>query len=163
MKIFINRMLRAAKLDVNLFEEVAVDSDSLNQSIFIIILSSLAAGIGGITTGGTLLFIFGTIVVLISWLLWAYLTFIISTRLLHTKETRVYWGDVLRTTGFTSTPGLIRILGIIPGLVGIVFLIAGIWMLIAMIIAIRQAFDFETPRTIGICLIGWVIQACEGG
>jgi mannose/fructose/N-acetylgalactosamine-specific phosphotransferase system component IID len=94
MKIFINRMLRAAKLDVNLYEEVAVDSDSLNQSILIIILSSLAAGIGGITTGGILLFIFGTIVVLISWLLWAYLTFIIGTKLLHTKETRVDWGDI---------------------------------------------------------------------
>lgn len=159
MKLFLNRILRAAKLDITLYEEVVVDSDSLNQSIFIIILSSLAAGIGGIMTGGKLFFIFGTIIVLISWLLWAYLTFIISNKLLHTKETRVDWGDVLRTTGFTSTPGLIRILGIIPGLVGVVFLIAGIWMLIGMIIAIRQAFDLETPRAIRVSLIGWVIQA----
>ena len=33
-------------------------------------------------------------------------------------------------------------------------------MLIAMIIAVRQALDYQsTLRAVGVCIIGWVIQA----
>ena len=43
---------------------------------------------------------------------------------------------------------------------GVVFIIAAIWMLIAMVIAVRQALDYQsTLRAVGVCLIGWVIQA----
>jgi hypothetical protein len=159
MNIFIDRIVRAAKLDVNLYEEAMVEHDYLNQSIYVIILSSLSAGIGSISTGGVLGFIFGIIIALLSWLLWAYLTFFIANQLIPTVDKGVDFKEVIRITGFTSAPGLIRIFGIIPGIVGIVFLISGIWMLITMIIAIRHAFDFETPRAIGVCIIGWLIQA----
>jgi hypothetical protein len=55
---------------------------------------------------------------------------------------------------------LIRILALIPGLAGIVFLVAGIWMLVAMVIAVRQALDYKsTMRALGVCIIGWIIQA----
>ncbi|MBW1711158.1 MAG: hypothetical protein JRG97_12815, partial [Deltaproteobacteria bacterium] len=68
-------------------------------------------------------------------------------------------GQLLRTIGFSSSPGLIRIIGIIPGLTGIVFFIASIWMLVAMVIAVRQALDYKsTMRAVGVCLIGWIIQ-----
>jgi hypothetical protein len=65
----------------------------------------------------------------------------------------------LRTIGFSSAPGLIRIFGIIPGLAG-VFLIGALgWMLIAAVIAVRQALDYtSTLRAIGVCVIGWLIQ-----
>lgn len=160
MNIFVDRMVRAAKLDVNLYEEVEADRSSLKQAMVVVILSSLAAGIGSISTGGIITIIFGTIIALVSWLLWAYLTYFIGTKFLPTEETRSDYGELLRTTGFSSSPGLIRIIGIIPGLAGIVFFIAGIWMLVAMIIAVRQALDYEsTPRAIIVCLIGWGIQA----
>jgi len=75
-------------------------------------------------------------------------------------HTKADYGQLLRTIGFSSSPGLIRIVGVIPGLAGLVFLIAGIWMLIAMVIAVRQALDYtSTLRAVGACLIGWVIQA----
>jgi hypothetical protein len=69
-------------------------------------------------------------------------------------------GQLLRTIGFSSSPGLIRVLGIIPGLTGVVFFIASIWMLVAMVIAVRQALDYQsTLRAVGVCAIGWVVQA----
>ena len=41
----------------------------------------------------------------------------------------------------------------------IVFLVASIWMLVAMVIAVRQALDYEsTLRAVGVCVIGWIIQ-----
>ena len=37
--------------------------------------------------------------------------------------------------------------------------IIGIWMLVAMVIAVRQALDYEsTWRAVGVCLIGWIVQ-----
>ena len=37
---------------------------------------------------------------------------------------------------------------------------AGIWMLIAMVIAVRQALDYKsTWRAIGVVIIGFLVQA----
>ena len=96
---------------------------------------------------------------LIGWYVWAYTTYIVGTKLLPEPQTKADHGELLRTIGFSSSPGLIRILGIIPGLTGIVYLVASIWMLIAMVIAVRQALDYQsTFRAVGVCIIGWVIQ-----
>jgi hypothetical protein len=66
---------------------------------------------------------------------------------------------LLRTTGFSSSPGLIRVLGLIPGLGTVVFAVASIWMLVAMVVAVRQALDYtSTFRAVGVCVIGWIIQ-----
>ena len=160
MNPFIDRMIRAAKLDKNLYEEVEADKSALGQSVTVVVLSSVAAGIGIISKGGVLGILTGTIMALIGWFIWAYLTYFIGTKLLPTPETKADYGEMLRTIGFSSSPGLIRIIGIIPGLAGIVFLVAGVWMFIAMIIAVRQALDYtSTWRAVGVCIIGWIVQA----
>jgi hypothetical protein len=101
---------------------------------------------------------------LIAWFVWAYLTFLIGTRLLPEPQTRTDLGEMLRTIGFSSAPGLIRIVGVVPGLSFVVYAVAGVWMLIAMVIAIRQALDYtSTWRAVGVCLIGWVIQGVVMG
>ena len=80
--------------------------------------------------------------------------------MLPEPQTQSDLGEMLRTIGFASAPGLVRILGIIPGLMGLVFLASGIWMLIAVVIAVRQALDYQsTARAVGVCLIGWIAQA----
>jgi hypothetical protein len=159
MASFQNRMIRAAKLDVSLYEEVEADKGALGQAMAVVVLSSIAAGLGstGMGVGGILM---GTIAALIGWYIWAYLTYFIGTKVLSEPQTKADHGELLRTIGFSSSPGLIRVFGLIPGLAGIVFLVASIWMLIAMIIAVRQALDYHsTSRAIGVCLIGWIIQA----
>jgi hypothetical protein len=164
MNSFSDRLFRAAKLDVNLYEEVEADKGALGQAIAVVILSSIAAGLGSIAKAGISGILTGTILALVGWFIWAYLTYIIGTKLLSTPETEADYGELLRTIGFSSSPGLIRVLGIIPGLAGIVFLVAGVWMLIAMIIAVRQALDYQsTLRAVGVCIIGWIIQAIVFG
>ena len=159
MNRFTDRIVRASNLDVNLYEEVEADKSALTQAMGVVILSSLAAGLGSITSGGPTGVVMGTISALIGWLIWSYLTYIMGTKLLPTPETKADYRELLRTIGFSSSPGLIRILGIIPGLRGIVFLVAGIWMLVAMIIAVRQALDYQsTFRAVGVCIIGWIVQ-----
>ncbi len=160
MSDFKNRMIRAAKLDVGLYEEVEADKGATMQAMTVVLLSSVAAGIGSIGTGGVGGILFGTVAALVGWYVWAYLTFFIGTRVLPEADTHADHGELLRTIGFSSAPGLIRVAGIIPGLGTLVFSVAGIWMLAAMVIGVRQALDYQsTLRAVGVCLIGWVIQA----
>jgi len=160
MADFKDRIIRAAKLDVNLYEEVEADTTAIGQATGVVILSSVAAGIGTIVKGGLGGIIMGTIAALIGWYVWAFLTYFIGTKLLPEPQTKADVGEMLRTIGFSTSPGLIRVLGIVPGLAGIVFLGASIWMLAAMVIAVRQALDYKsTLRAVGVCAIGWIIQA----
>jgi hypothetical protein len=157
---FKDRIIRAAKLDVRLYEEVEADKGALGQAMGVVVLSSIAAGLGSIEMGGIGGILAGTATALFGWFIWAYLTYFIGTRLLPEPQTRADYGELLRTIGFSSSPGLIRVLGIIPGLAGIVFLVASVWMLVAMVISVRQALDYRsTLRAVGVCLIGWIVQA----
>jgi len=160
MQNYIDRIVRAAKLDINLYEEVEADKGAMGQAVGVVVLSSIAAGIGSIGTIGVKGIIIGAITALIAWYVWAYMTYFIGAKILPEPQTKADHGELLRTIGFSSSPGLIRVLAIIPGISGIIFAIASIWMLIAMVIAVRQALDYQsTLRAVGVCIIGWVIQA----
>ncbi len=160
MTPFVDRMIRAAKLDVDLYEEVEADKSALGQAMAVVVLSSLAGGVGLMQTAGFSGLAIGTIGALAGWYIWAFLTYIIGTKLLPEPQTQADLGELLRTIGFSSAPGLIRFLAIIPSWAEMVHLIAGIWMLVAMVIAVRQALDYHsTLRAVGVCLIGFVVQA----
>lgn len=160
MTAFVDRMIRAAKLDVHLYEEVEADKSALGQATGVVLLSSAASGVGLAGAGGFEGIVLGAIGALLAWYLWAFMTYFIGTKLLPEPQTHADYGELLRTIGFSSSPGLIRVLGIIPGLAPIIFFIAGIWMLVAMIIAVRQALDYHsTLRAVGVCVIGWLVQA----
>ncbi len=159
MASLVGRMIRAAKLDVGLYEEVEADTGATGQAMLVVVLSSVAAGIGSMGGAGLKGLLLGALTALASWYIWAFLTYFIGTRLLPESQTEADVGQLLRTTGFSSSPGLLRILGILPGLTGIVFLGCAVWMLVAMVIAVRQALDYHgTGRAITVCLIGWVVQ-----
>ena len=159
MADFGNRIIRAAKLDAALYEEVEADKSALGQAMGVVVLSSIAAGIGSTSEAGLFGMLIGVVVALVGWYIWAYMTYFIGTRLLAEPQTKADHGELLRTIGFSSSPGLIRVLGIIPVMRDIVFPIAAIWMLVAMIIAVRQALDYSsTLRAIGVCAIGWIVQ-----
>ena len=159
MANFGNRIIRAARLDAALYEEVEADKSALGQAMGVVVLSSVAAGIGSTSKAGLFGMLIGVVVALVGWYIWAYLTYFIGTRLLPEPQTKADHGELLRTIGFSSSPGLIRVLGIIPGMQSIVFPVAAIWMLVAMVIAVRQALDYSsTLRAIGVCVIGWIVQ-----
>ena len=159
MSSFANRMVRAAKLDANLYEEVEADKQAMGQAMGVVVLASLAAGIGSVGTTGISGLLLGTVAALAGWFIWALITFYVGTKLLPEPQTEADYGELLRTTGFSSSPGVLRILGVVPLLGSIVFVVCGIWMLVAMIIAVRQALDYKsTWRAVGVCFIGWLIQ-----
>ena len=150
------RMIGAAKLDVHTYEEVEADTKATGQAMMVVVLSSIAQGIGMGDLSGLLSV---AIVALIGWFAWAFIVYIIGTKLLPEPQTHSDMGELLRTIGFAASPGLLQIFGVIPLLGGLIILGANIWMLIAMVIAVRQALDYSsTGRAIGVCVIGWVVR-----
>lgn len=156
---FTERLLRAARLDPGLYEEVERDPGAMGQAIGVVVLSSLAFGIGTIGEfHGYTHVIPGMLKALVLWVLWATLTYLIGTRILPEPQTQANIGELLRTTGFSTAPGLLCVLGILPGLMGLTYLVASLWILVAMIIAIRQALDYEaTWRAVLVCGIAFLV------
>ena len=155
---FKDRIIRAARLDAQLYEEVEADKSAMNQAMAVVILSSLAGSLNIGRLGVSGIFI-GVVITLTGWILWAYISYILGTKLFPEPQTDSSFTELLRTIGFSSSPGLLRVLGIVPFIGGPVFFITSIWMLVAMVIAVRQALDYNsTKRAVGVCLIGWVFQ-----
>ena len=53
INIFLNRIFRAIKIDIELFEEVEKDKNATFQAGAVVVLSSLAAGVGSIHLGAS--------------------------------------------------------------------------------------------------------------
>ncbi len=144
---------------MHLYEEVEADKTAMPHAIATVVISSLAAGIGSLGALGLSGLLIGVIAALAGWFIWAFLTYFIGTKLLPEPQTKADLGELMRTIGFSSAPGVLRVLGFVPVLGGFILLAASIWMLVAMIIAVRQALDYRsTWRSVGVCLIGWIIQ-----
>jgi hypothetical protein len=159
MSSFKERIIRASKLDAGLYEEVEADTGAMGQATAVVVLSGLAAGIGAFQAGGFKGLIAGTAGAIIGWYVWAFLTYIIGTKILPEPQTSSSYGELLRTIGFSSSPGLIRVIGIIPGISQLIMFVAAFWMLVAMVVAVRQALDYKsTFRAVGVCIIGWIVQ-----
>ncbi len=150
-----DRMIRAAKLDVSLYEEVEADTGATSQALKVVLLSSVAAGIGSLFYVGFSGLVFSVLAAVIGWFLWALTTYFVGTRLLPEPQTKADLGELLRTTGFAQAPGIIRVAGIVPFFGMLVNLVAFVWMLVAMVIAVRQALDYSsTGRAVAVCVIG---------
>jgi hypothetical protein len=154
------RIVRAMRLDANLYEEVEADTGAMGQAMLIVVLASAAGGVANMSaTGRSAGFVAGMLGALLGWYVWAFLTYMIGTRLLPEAKTEADMGQLLRTIGFAAAPGLIQIVGIIPALAKLSISVASIWTLIATVVAVRQALDYEsTGRAVAVCFVGWVVQ-----
>lgn len=161
MTTFLNRVTGAAMLQPAIYEEVEGDRTATMQAIGVVALSSLAAGVGVLgpanariaSLAGISLFAFA------AWGIWALLTLQIGARIFPAPRTQADLGQLLRTLGFATAPGILRIAGIIPGTTAVVFAVTAVWMLMAMIVAIRQALDYtSTTRAFAVCALGWALS-----
>lgn len=148
----VDRMRGAAMLDVATYEEVEHDNEATGQAAVVVVIVAVCAAIGAVWRGGPSI-IMAPVSAVLGWLLWSALTYLIGDKLLGGTAS---WGELLRTIGFAQSPGVLMIFGIIPLLGGIVRVVVAIWLLVAGIVAIRQALDFTTGKAIVTALLGWI-------
>ena len=153
----IERMIRASRLDVHIFEEVEADTSATRQALSVVALVALATGIASLGTTGLIGLFVGVVSAIVGWALWAWILHLIGTKIMPSHSTHADWGQLARTLGFAQSPGIFRVLGLVPVIGNIIFAVASIWMLVAMVIAVRQALDYtSTWRAIAVVLIGFI-------
>src|SRR5882762_457785 len=152
------RMAGAARLEVAAYEEVEADRSATWQAVAIAIVSSLAITIGDYHRGDVDVlarFVAG----LAGGITWLFFIWLVGVKMLPEPETRSNLGELVRTTGFASTPGIFRIFGLIPVIGWLIVIAAWLWTLAAMVVAVRQALDYKSlPRAIVVCVIGFIGQ-----
>ncbi|MGQ0792680.1 MAG: YIP1 family protein [Deltaproteobacteria bacterium] len=150
----IDKMIRAAKLDVSLYEEVERDESATKQALMVVVLGSICSGIGSIGALGTKGLVTGVVSGIVGWVLWSLIIFLIGVKALkHTSD----MGELLRCLGFAFAPNILSIVGIVPVIGGLARFAVSIWVLVAFIVAVRQALDCETGRAILVSVIGFII------
>jgi hypothetical protein len=151
-------MLGAARLQPAIYEQVEADPASTWRAILVVVIASVAAAIGlGITEPVEMIGM--TIAALVTWMVWVGLTLAIGRWAIPDPHTQTNLGEVVRTTGFSAAPGVLRIFAGIP-VVGLpIFLGTTIWMLFSFVVAVRQALDYSSfTRALAVCLLGWIIH-----
>ncbi len=156
----VDRMVGASRLDIHIFEEVEADTAATKQALSVVLLVALATGIASMGTIGVRGLLVGVVVSVAGWAIWAWIVYFIGTKIIPEHETHADWGQLARSLGFAQSPGVLRVFGVVPGVGGIIFLVVAVWMLVSMVIAVRQALDYtSTLRAIGVVLIGFIPYA----
>ncbi len=155
----VDRMIRAARLEPHLYEEVEHDGSATSQALLVVALGAVGGGIGALSGGITGL-IFGIIAALVGWVVYAFIAYWVGTNIFKGPHTEATWGQLLRTLGFANSPRVLLALAIIPVSIisGLVVLAVFIWMLFTTVIAIRQALDFNTGRAIATAVVSLLAQ-----
>jgi len=148
----VDRMRGAALLDIATYEEVEHDTEATGQAAVVVIIVAVCSAIGAVWRGGPSI-IMAPVTAILGWLLWSAVAYIIGDKLLGGTAT---WGELLRTVGFAQSAGVLMIFGIVPILGGIVRVVVGLWLLVAGIVALRQALDFSTGKAIVTAFLGWL-------
>lgn len=146
------RMIGAAKLDIETYEEVEHDESATGQAAGVVAMVAIAQAIAGVG-GGAGMMIMGVVAAFVGWGIWAGVTYLIGDKLLGGTAT---WGELLRTLGFAQAPGLLIVLAVLPVLGGFVRLVVGIWVLITGFIGLRQALDLGNVKTLFTAVLGWL-------
>ena len=156
----LSRMIGAALLRSETFEEVEADSSAMVQALIVVIIVAIAGAIGNFLSGeGDIVsaLIFGIVFSIVSWAVWALVAVFVGTKILNTEDTEADWGQVARCTGFAQTPGILSVLVFIPWVGGLFLLASLAWKIAAMVVAIRQSLDYtSTLRAFFVILISFI-------
>ena len=159
MNRFFIRAWRAAKLDASLFDEVMADPKTNTQSIIVVFLYGAAVAYGTFGRAGVAGINGAIIITLIGWYIWAFTTYFAGVRLFPETQTTADRKAFMRAMGFASSPGWLRLLGLVPGLGGAIFAGASVWMVAAAVVAVKKALNYEsTRRAAVITVVCWILS-----
>jgi hypothetical protein len=164
-----SRLVRAARLDAGLYEELEHDRAQTRPAIGVVVLASFlqAAATWAAShlphtyyavpsgrplayalleaTGSVLGFFVGAAVI-----------YLVGT---HVFKGTAEYGQIVRTMGFAYAPMLLTVLYVIPYLGLLIIATAYFWAFIATIVAVREALDLPTGRSLATVLFALVLYS----
>ena len=85
--VFVNRIIRACKLDVSLYEEVEADKTGTLQAAIVVVLSIVALGVGTFFTYGSFNVLIPTLAALAGWFITSLLIYFVGAKLFPEENT----------------------------------------------------------------------------
>lgn len=159
MASFQARVSGALQLRAGAFEDVEQDASATPQAAMVVAAAAVSGGLASLGTIGIAGVGVGLVFGLLGWAIGSYVVLIVGTKVLPGKNTQADYGQMLRTMGFAQAPGILGIAAIVPVLGVLVSLAIALWTLGAMVVAVRQALDYDdTVRAVMTCLVAWVIM-----
>ena len=159
IKLFLNRIYRSIKIDPGVFDEVQKDKNATVAAGVVVVLSSLAAGVAA-SHLGAVNFYLAPALSLITWFVWAYIVYFVGVKLFPDSKTKTTHQALLRSIGFSSAPGMIRVLGFNENLMTVMFIGSAFWMIACMVVAVKQTLNYKSLwKALGVVVIAWFIQA----
>jgi hypothetical protein len=167
----LNRLMRLARLDTGVFDEVRDDPRETLPAIIIVAVSALLAGFGALlffmfvkpagadADVGNLfvkVIVLGTIFAVVLWGVWVAVTYVVLVQFFkETADIQV----LLRTMGYASIPFAASLLMLIPGLsMGLAITALVLWFVLS-IYAVQAATSASPDRVIISCLVGFLVFA----
>ena len=164
MKLFFLRAFRAAKLDATVFDEVIENAKLMTQAIIVVFLYGVAVSYGTFGRAGVAGINSAIFITLIGWYIWAFSTYMIGVRLFPETGTTADRKAFMRAMGFASSPGWLRLAGLVPGVGGAVFAVISIWMVVAAVVAVKKALNYtSTQRAAAITIVCWILSTLFQG
>jgi hypothetical protein len=156
-----DRMIGAMRVQASTFEEVEHDAAATSQAAVVVLIAAVAAAIGGISWAyfRPVAIVLAIVLALIGWAISAAVLWLVGTRLFPGPKTEADFGQLLRVSGFAQAPGVFSVLGLIPIIGLLIRFLVSIWTLVALIVGVRQALDYEdTLKAVIVCVVAWVIE-----
>jgi hypothetical protein len=157
---FAERVVGAFGFDAQTYEEVEADRSAILQAVVVVLLASVATGIGFLRTGEPwpAVIALHTTGALIGWVVWALIIYGFGVYAFPAPQTRSSVGELLRTTGFASAPAMLRAFTGAPVVGPIAFLVGTVWMFAATVYAVQRALDYTSYwRALAVCATGWLV------
>ena len=161
LNLIIKRVMRAALLDKEFYQEVEADTSLNQEALLIVVAVSVLSGIGAFFAGliagkpgaAFLALLVNSAIGIGNYYVWAYVTQYIGTNLFD-GDADV--GELLRVLGYASAPQLLGLLGFIPCIGWLIALAGAIWALVAGFYGVREALDLDTTETLITVFLGWL-------
>ena len=154
-------LVRAARLDGTLYEEVKANTTAMGPAFGIVGLVALAHGAGGVVRAvafgrdpPTEGFLIGAQGEIVFWLGSSFAIYLLGRYLLGSTAT---YGQVLRPLGFAALPGLLILVAALASLVGAqiaVFALLVPWRLATSFVAVERALGVDRAKSAVALLLG---------
>ncbi len=146
------RIVGAVMLDATVYREVEHDASATGQAAGVVVMAALAALVGGTAAagGGP---VGGVVGALAGWLIWGAVAYLVGDKLLGGTAS---WGELLRTLGFAQAPGILFVAAAVPFVGWLVEALVGLWIVVAAVVALREALDVSTGKAVLTGVLGWI-------
>jgi hypothetical protein len=154
MANFQDRVIGALKLQPSTYDEVTADGNATAQAAVVVVAVSVASSLIFFRLGLPGVAVSITVWAVVAWAVSTAVIWLLATRAIPGRNTRVDFWQALRPIGFAQAPRLLLILAVVPHLGGLVSLVALVWTLAATVVAVKQAFAYDDiVKAIIVCVL----------